>query len=778
MSEDLRWVEPQPIAIPEDFRRAIGGHPLVAEMLYQRGYRTAEAARAFMDPDAYQPTSADELPDATIAYELITKALNNREKILVWGDFDVDGQTSTTVLVEGLRALGGDLIYHIPIRAEESHGITARVLQNYLEEGFDLLITCDTGITEHENIQKVRDAGIPVVLTDHHTLGGTLPPAAAVVNPQRLPEDHPLRTLPGVGVACKLIEGLFHYLDEPFEGGPYYELAALGIVADVAILKGDTRWLLQKGLRQLQHTERLGLQTLFTNARLNPERITETHIGFQIAPRLNAVGRLSDANPIVEFLTTDDPGRARVIGMTIEALNAKRRMMTRQVTQAAEKLLEDSPDDRRAPAIVLHYPEWPGGVVGIVANRLVERYHKPAILLTGKDPFHGSARSVDGINITQAISTQSHLLLSYGGHPMAAGMALLPGNFTAFKKGVASAVETQAREVERAAEIEIHQTLTLPEIDLDLIAEIERLAPFGPGNPPLNFLIRGLTFVSASEFGQIGEHRRVIASDGAATQQFLWWNGADKPLPAEAFDLVCQLSQSDYRGAAQISAEWINDRPARISGSKKAKQPLEVIDRRLNPVPLAALRETLAHESSVQVWAEQSPPEGFPVHSRQGLIPAETLVIWTSPPSHRVLNEALRVSAPQKVIVFGISPDLASPHQALKYIAGLAKFVLSNRNGEATLTELAAACALDREMVRTALLYWEGKGAFTVDLDEDSVRISAVRISAVQISAQKMEGDPEATEIYWEVFQNLWGETLAYRKFFQSAASESLFPRR
>ena len=153
-------------------------------------------------------------------------------------------------------------------------------------------------------------------------------------------------------------------------------------------------------------------------------------------------------------------------------------------------------------------------------------------------------------------------------------------------------------------------------------------------------------------------------------------------------------------------------------------------------------------------------------------------MIWTSPPSHRVLNEALRVSVPQKVIVFGINPDLASPHQALKYIAGLAKFVLSNRNGEATLTELAAACALDREMVRTALLYWEGKGAFTVDLDEDSVRILAVRISAVQISAQKMEGDPEATEIYWEVFQNLWGETLAYRKFFQSAASESLFPRR
>ena len=768
MSEDIRWVEPQPVAIPEDFRRAIGGHPLVAETLYRRGYRTVEAARAFMDPDAYQPTSADELPDATIAYELITKALNNREKILVWGDFDVDGQTSTTVLLQGLRALGGNVIYHIPIRAEESHGITARVLQTYLDEDFDLLITCDTGITEHENIQKVRDAGIPVVLTDHHTLGDTLPPAAAVINPQRLPEEHPLRTLPGVGVACKLIEGLFHYLEEPFEGGPYYELAALGIVADVAILRGDTRWLLQKGLQQLQHTERLGLQTLFTNAKLNPQRITETHIGFQIAPRLNAVGRLSDANPIVEFLTTDDPGRARVIGMTIEALNTKRRMMTRQVAQAAEKILADSPDDRHAPAIVLHYPDWPGGVVGIVANRLVERYHKPTLLLTGADPFHGSARSVDGINITQAISTQSHLLLSYGGHPMAAGMALSPGNFTAFKRGIFDAVETQAKAVERVAEIEIHQHLSLPEIDLDLIAEIERLAPFGPGNPPLNFLIRDLIFVSASEIGQTGEHRRVIASDGTVTQTFLWWNGADKPLPAETFDLVCQLSQSDYRGAAQISAEWMDDRPAQVGGAAQPKQTLEVIDRRLTPAPIAVLREILAKEADIQVWAEQSLPEGIPTQPRQDLIAAETLVIWTSPPSRSVLNEALSVTRPQKVIVFGISPDLTRPNPVLKYVAGLAKFILANREGQASLTKLAAACALDPELVRAALSYWESKGAFSVDLDEDNV----------QISAQKTEGDPEAAGIYLEVIQNLLGETAAYRKFFQTANSESLFPRR
>ena len=759
MNEDVRWIEPEPIAIPEEFRRAIGGHPLVAETLYRRVYRTVEAARAFMDPDAYQPTSADELPDAFKAYELITKAINNRERILIWGDFDVDGQTSTTVLVEGLRGLGADVHFHIPIRAKESHGITAEVLQEYLDEGFDLLITCDTGITEHENLQTVKAAGIPVVVTDHHSLGATLPPADAVVNPQRLPEEHPLRTLPGVGVACKLIEGLYGYLEEPFNSGPFYELAALGIVADVALLRGDTRWLLQKGLAQLRLTERLGLQTLFKNANLNPQQLTETHIGFQIAPRLNAVGRLSDANPIVEFLTTTDPGRARVIGSTIEALNTQRQMITRQVSQAAEKILQDSPDDRHAPAIILHYPDWPGGVVGIVANRLVEHFHKPAILLTGTDPFHGSARSVEGINITKAISSQADLLIGYGGHPMAAGMALPPENYAKFKRGVFQAVEEQARLVEHIAEIEIHQTITLSEINFDLISEIERLAPFGAGNPPLNFLIRDLEYVSAAEIGQTGDHRKLLARDQAGNQhQFIWWNGAEEPLPPNEFDLLCQISQSDYRGTAQINAEWIDSRPVKTGKAGKPKQALEWVDLRMKPSPLALLNSVIESDTDVQVWAEFNPPDGIPSVTRQGLRSSEVLVIWTTPPSWRALAEAIRLVNPQKVIVFGIDPGLTDWKAFIKVIAGLVKFTLSQQSGETTLPALASACAAETQSVLAAIHYWEAKSAFNVELQDN----------ILQFSLPATRGNLDSLEIYEQVLKDLLEETQAFKKFFNA----------
>ncbi len=427
----------------------------------------------------------------------------------------------------------------------------------------------------------------------------------------------------------------------------------------------------KRGWPIYRQTERLGLQTLFNNAKINPHQLTETHIGFQIAPRLNAVGRLSDANPIVEFLTTADPGRARVIGSTIEALNAQRQMITRQVAQGAEKILQDSPDDRHAPAIVLHYPDWPGGVVGIVANRLVEHFHKPAILLTGTDPYHGSARSVEGINITKAIGSQSELLLGYGGHPMAAGMSLLPENYTKFKRGLFQAVEEQAKTIEHIAEIEINLTITLSEINFDLIAEIERLAPFGAGNPPLNFLIRDLEYVSATEIGQTGDHRKLIARDQVGDQhQFVWWNGASEPLPPNEFDLLCQLSQSDYKGTAQINAEWIDSRPVKAGKAKKQTRELEWVDMRMKPAPISHLNAILEDEKDIQVWAEFNFPDSQTTVTRLGLTTSEVLVLWTTPPSQRILSEVIRQVNPQKVIVFGIDPGLEEWKAFIKVIAG------------------------------------------------------------------------------------------------------------
>lgn len=758
MHAEKRWVLPEKTEVPQAFRAAIGGHPLVAQTLYRRGYRSLDSARAFLDPDNYQPSPANELPDLEAACELLAKAIRGNKHILVWGDFDVDGQTATTVLVEGLRQLGAQVSYHIPVRAKESHGIRQEVLKTKLATGFDLLLTCDTGISEHANLQIVRNLGIPVIVTDHHTLGESLPPANAVINPQRLAPDHPQRSLPGVGTAYKLIEGLFSWLGVSADLDHLLELVALGIVADVAELQGDTRYLLQKGLIRLQETRRIGLGLLYQNAELNPANLNEGHIGFQIAPRLNAVGRLGDANPMVEFLTTDDTGRARELAILIEGMNNKRRTDTRQVEQGAEMQLSSSSADRHAPAIVLHHPTWPGGVVGIVASRLVERYQKPVILLTGGDPIHGSARSVPGVHITEAIAAQADLLNGYGGHPMAAGLSMPAQHLAAFKRRFLATVGTLLKDVDFVREIQVGQEMTLDQLNLDLVQEVNRLAPFGPGNPPILFLLRGLNLISESQVGGDQEHRQVTVADQDDNElRLIWWNGADEPLPEAQFDLVCKLSLSDYKGSPQLSAEWVDFHLSEAGLREIEARHVDLIDYRDVFNPQAELERCLEETPEAGLWGEGELPGDLPFKGRHALQATSHLVIWTAPPSRSVLLRVLRLTKPQRVTVFALDPNLDDPARFMTRLAGAARYAISNLAGEVLLERLAAACAADEAAVRAGLHLWQAKGVLKVEFDEESVCITT----------DGQAPDPLAIEHYEVILGALLDESRAFRGYFR-----------
>ncbi len=349
----LTWIDPTKITVPENLREAIGGHPLAAETLVRRGISDPDEARAFLDPEHYTPAPASELHDIDKATMRIKRAIDKMETILVWGDFDVDGQTSTTLLVEALNEMGAKVEYHIPLRAAEGHGIQVDVLEQIIIEKptITVLLTCDTGIAAQEAVELANARGLDVIITDHHDLPEELPPAYAIVDPKLLPGEHPLATLPGVGGVYKLIEALLDGRRETRERGSrtvvghlspekYLDLVALGIVADVAEQRGDTRYLLQRGLKALRNTQRLGLQTLMELAKIIPEQLDEGHIGFGIGPRLNALGRLSDATPIVEFLTTGDASRARILATRLEGLNERRKLLTEQITQAALAQIE------------------------------------------------------------------------------------------------------------------------------------------------------------------------------------------------------------------------------------------------------------------------------------------------------------------------------------------------------------------------------------------------------------------------------------------------------
>lgn len=723
------WLDPAPAEVPAALAAAVGGHPLVAATLVRRGITTPTGARTFLDPEHYTPQAPSGLPDLPAAADRLDHALRHRERILVWGDFDVDGQTSTTLLVQSLRNLGGQVAYHIPVRARESHGINLPVLERLLQDGFDLLLTCDTGVAAHEAVGFAHERGLAVIITDHHELprdpdgAPDLPPALAVINPRRLSPDHPLVDLPGAGVAYKLVEELYRRRSLSAEFS--LDLVALGIVADLAVLRNDTRYLAQRGLQVLRRTERTGLRLLAQGAEIDLSGVTEEHIAFGLAPRLNALGRLDDANPIVEFLTTTDRSQARVLALELEGLNAHRRLLTSQILQGALAQIEAEPAYERSPALVLAHPAWPAGVIGIVASQLVERFHKPTILISAPpgEPARGSARSIPGLNISRAIATQAALLDGFGGHPMAAGLALDPEASPAFRQAFNRTVAEMQSGRPAAPPLEPDAFLALEDLSLDLAADLERLAPFGPGNPPIILASKDLHLLSDRPLGRSGEHRRLQVADASgAAQTVIWWNSREQEPPTGSFDLAYTLRANDFGGQTALQLQWLEARPHRTQTLELiAAAPLKVEDYRhlTDPSPLLA---RLGKKGSVLVWSEANRP-GIPAGvPRHELTPTHQLVVATSPPGQAELALALETAQPEIVYLLAFDPGMDNRQAFLTRLAGLVKYTLNRRQGHTSLTALAAATAQRLMTVQIGLDWLAAQGHLVFEqLDPDQL---------------------------------------------------------
>ncbi len=752
------WLEPRAIEVPELLRVAVGGHPLVAEMLARRGILTPEAARAFLDPSHYTPALPEELPDLLAAAERVEVAIRNGERICVWGDFDVDGQTATALLVSVLQTLGADVTHYIPVRSRESHGIGRASLERVLNAGTRLLLTCDTGVADHSAVTYAASRGADVVVTDHHDLPPTLPPAHAVVNPKRLPLDHPLHELPGVGVAFKLAEALLTRKGRASDIEGLLDLVALGIVADVAAQVADVRYLLQRGMEALRHTERLGLRELMRVTRVLPASMTEEQIGFALAPRLNALGRLGDANSAVELFTTADLTRARTLAHELEGLNARRRLLTHQVLRAALAQIEQDPSLLEGSVLVLVHPRWPAGVVGIVAGRLARRYQRPAILIASPpgQPARGSARSVPGVDISAAIAAHGDMLHRYGGHPMAAGLSLDPEHIPAFRRALSHTVARMSAEAPAPPAVAVDAYLPLAEVSLDLVTELERLAPFGEGNPPVTLAARNLRRAGDAKIGRHEEHRRITVRDEAdRTYEVFWWHSAEWPLPTGPFDLAYAVRANDYLGRRGVQIEWVAARecaPQRVEMS--AKPAIQVQDYRHISNPGEVLTG-LVERKGVQVWAEgdAAAAEG---RGRHRLMPGPALAVWTIPPGRAELLAALEHVSPQAVYLFGQPPGSDDLQGFLTRLAGLVKHVLNQNDGVTSLVALAAATAQKETTVQAGLEWLASRG---------QMRLVEATDDTLTLAPGDGHTDSEARHIQARV-EALLEETSAYRNFF------------
>ncbi len=755
------WQLPPKLNIPADLL-AFVGDPLLAQLLVRRGFNTLSRAQAFLDPTAYKASPPEILPDMFKAVTRLRQAIQRQELMAVWGDFDVDGQTSTTLLVSVLRSLGARVHYYIPHRLTESHGIKLPALKKIVRMGVKLIVTCDTGTTEHEMIATAHAVGVDVIVTDHHDLGDTLPPAQAVINPKRLPPNHPLHELPGVGVAYKLAEALIETDSKSaLTLESLLDLVALGIVADVAKLTGDSRYLLQRGLPVLSQTQRLGLQVLIENANLKVDRLTEEHIGFWLAPRLNALGRLGDANLAVELLTTADLSRARILATQLEGLNDQRKLLVEQVIGQAEEQLKQNPSLAKYNAIILAAADWHPGVMGLAASQLVGRYGKPTILIAlspnnGETVGQGSARSVPSCDIHQAIKTQADLLIHFGGHPMAAGLAISPDKIANFRRGVSEVLTNCYQPGE--TELSLDAFVELNQLSADLLKSIQRLAPFGNGNPAVQLGCHNLRIVKETIFGKRHDHKRVVVQDEKEQQQeIIWWSGATEPLPVGMFDLAFTIGTDDYAGGESIQVTWL------------AVQSLEAVSVTVKPqfvdwrhLPHPELE--IGKQRLPVVWGEGVSVAGLSLLSRDNLPSAESLVIWTAPSSETVFQQIIATVRPRRVFLVGQVPPFDSPLTFISQLMGLLKYAMQQRNGEVQLEQLAAALGHDVATIRWGINWLAAQGKLTTSNKNGMWVVQTSQQPANQIEATMIE----------QYLKSALTEAVAYRKFFLSVSLSEL----
>ncbi|MEW6650385.1 MAG: single-stranded-DNA-specific exonuclease RecJ [Chloroflexota bacterium] len=762
------WQDPAEIAVPAEIYHLAGENLLLAKTLVRRGMVTFDQARAYLNPDFYQPADANDLPDMEKGVELVKTALQKGIPIGVWGDFDVDGQTATTVLVSTLRNLGGQVSYHIPIRATESHGVNIAGLQSMIEQGARLILTCDTGISALPAADYLRQRGVPLVITDHHSLPPVLPAAHAVINPQRLPASHPLHTLPGAGTAYLFAQALCQSLGKAEQAEQHLDLVALGTIADLAILRGDARYLAQRGLESLRQPRRALLVQLLENAEINPAHLNEQHISFSIAPRLNAIGRLGDANPVVEFLLATERERTAVFAAQLEGYNSERRFLTEQVFQAALQQIENDANILKYAVLVLHHPHWPAGINGIVASRIVETFQRPAILLSAPagEPMRGSARSVEGINITAAIASAADILIGFGGHPMAAGLALDGQNLTEFRRRVSHHVERQRVETRQQSVITIDAWLDLAELNLEMVQDMERLAPFGPGNPPLVFASQNLKLLEASPIGKTQEHLMMVVEDEHGfSRRVIWWQGARRMLPEGRFDLAYHARAVNFGGDLEVQLEWILARMLEEPViSLHTAAPVEITDWREQDSLDDLLPSEINTSSGILIWADGSIDSPLPVRPRWALSPAHTLVILQPPPSMEILRHALRMVQPKRIILCAAATGAETHLNFLERLSGMVRFVITKRSGLIEICKLAAALN-QRETLVQAGIEWLAARGFIRILEETTQK--------VQVAEGGVPNETAASKAEARV-ESILEETLAFRQFYRRTDAGSI----
>ena len=560
----------------DEMARAMGVSRLFAVLLYNRGYKTEAEAKRFLrleQSDFHDPYL---LADMDRAVERIFAALENNEKICIYGDYDVDGVTSVTVLYLYLKELGADVSFRIPKREGEGYGVSNNAVKELAEEGVDLVITVDTGITANAEIEYARSLGVDFVVTDHHECHIELPDACAVVNPHRPDCPYPFKELAGVGVVFKLVSACEIHIcrinGESIVDGmrrvckKYADLTAVGTIADVMSVVDENRLIVSLGLKLMSDRPRAGFAALLAASSAKggaDKKITSGMIGFGIAPRLNAAGRISDAAIAVDLLLETDEERAAEAAERLCEINKQRQSEENKIALAAYEQIEDTVDAENDLVIVLDSYNWHQGIIGIVSSRITERFGLPSILISfdgdegSEDPFDdgkGSGRSIKGFNLVDALNHCSDLLVKYGGHELAAGLTVKRGNLDAFRDKINEYAKTQFTEDMFKIRMEADMALTMKDLSISFAEEISALEPFGIGNVTPSFIMRDVRVKKIAQIGG-GKHTRLTVEKDGEVATALYFGIGETELgftTGDSIDILFNVDINDYKNIRSV----------------------------------------------------------------------------------------------------------------------------------------------------------------------------------------------------------------------------------
>ncbi len=702
---------------------------LIERLLAVRGITTKTDIKEFLNPLEMKLTEPTVFVDMAKTVDRLSKAIDEKQKILVYGDFDADGITSTSVLLKTLKHLGAEVDYYIPDRETESHGMNTKTLVKLMtSKKPKVMITVDCGVSNVEEVKFLKSFGVDIIITDHHEAPDELPPAFAIINPKaqnsldeklQAKKIKMLTYLAGCGVALKVAQAILNHYNKPEFILELLPLVALGTIADIVPLLGENRYFVTKGLELISKGQHYGLARLLDSAGYNIENgITSENIAFGVAPRINATGRLDNVDTALKLLLSDNKTEIEMAVQTLNELNKIRQNLCETTFLEADEMYQKEGTDNNA--IVLFSNNWNIGIIGIVASKFVEKYYKPTFIMnynSETQQFRCSARSVKGINLYEVLDANSELFDGFGGHEMAAGFAF-SGNIEQFNV-VKNALEKTISEVlgDKILKPFVNIDLELDEKDLDLtlVDEISKLEPFGASNPSPVFAVKDFRLKEKTLMGENKNHLRLKVQGKDAQYTCVWWSRGDISLvPDDKLDIAFSPKINTFRDVTSLQL-MIEDIHSENLKEEKVENPnaVKVFDHRNKTNLLPQVEDYVkTSKMNILVFAENKviidllkPYKSLTelIINRETLKKADSIMFFDYPPSEELFDSIIETVNPRHIHYMPCSFTKFDEHDIIKTLSGMVKYTCNNRNGEFDLAKSASFLGLTIDCIECLL---------------------------------------------------------------------------